>query len=197
MENEGAETVFPAEEGPTRPGSLPRTATSRWRAVTSVALQRGFGRLTDEGLDEGNAPAPETVKALRETVRLPRSDRGPTGTVRIPRRAAPAPPVATRSARRTWRSYVFFALVAGAQLVFLSLANPPDSPAAGATTTPPADSVASPTAAPAAPPPEELVVEPAEPPAAAAAPETAPAKPARAPARVRGRKAAHAGSSVF
>ncbi len=58
MENEGAETVFQAEEGPTRPGSPPRTATSRWRAVTSMALQRGFGRLTDEGLGEGNAPLP-------------------------------------------------------------------------------------------------------------------------------------------
>jgi hypothetical protein len=47
---------FDENERPTSPGQLPRTKTSRWRSVASAALQRGFGRLSDEEFDQGNEP---------------------------------------------------------------------------------------------------------------------------------------------
>jgi hypothetical protein len=57
---------FEREEHPTQPASPPRTKTSRWRAVTSAALERGFGRLSDGEYDEGPeaaTSAPVTVAA--------------------------------------------------------------------------------------------------------------------------------------
>ena len=45
---------FEENERPTSPGQLPRTKTSRWRSVASAALQRGFGRLSDEDVDQRN-----------------------------------------------------------------------------------------------------------------------------------------------
>lgn len=46
------------EEHPTRPVPKLKTSTSRWRAVASAALQRGFGRMSEGDFHLGNAPAP-------------------------------------------------------------------------------------------------------------------------------------------
>jgi hypothetical protein len=63
MADHGAREAFEPEEHPTRPASPARTKTSRWRAVTSAALERGFGRQSDGEYDEGPEPGSQPLSA--------------------------------------------------------------------------------------------------------------------------------------
>jgi hypothetical protein len=222
MLNDGANAGFEADEGPTQPGMPPRTATSRWRAVTSVALQRGIGRLSDGEFDEGNLDAASTVAAEAEAAEVPpapprpepapeeaapssirerpvaktvrmapvSSTRGPTGTVRIPKRAAPAAS-ATRDSTRMVGAVVLFGVIALAQLLFLA-ANQPPARAPLAAPAPSAVAVSSPP-----PPAAEVQATPVDTPAAIDTSPEPPATPAKAAPRWRARKATRAASNVF
>src|ERR1700722_16001898 len=53
-------TAFTEHERPTRPFAAVKTSTSRWRAVASAAIQRGFGRKSEGDFDLGPAPDGET-----------------------------------------------------------------------------------------------------------------------------------------
>lgn len=120
MANAGADEVFDVEEGPTRPGTPPRTATSRWRAVTSAALERGFGRLSDGDFDQGNVDAVTSVPTMPAVVAVadppaeiapdpgpatpPTTGNsrafGPRGTMRMPSRSDRGPTGTVRMPRR-------------------------------------------------------------------------------------------------
>ncbi len=53
---------FTEHERPTRPFARLRTATSRWRAVASAAIQRGFGRESDGDFHLGNDQAEDGAR---------------------------------------------------------------------------------------------------------------------------------------
>jgi len=52
--------AFTENERPTRPFAAVKTSTSRWRAVASAAIQRGFGRKSEGDFDLGPAADGET-----------------------------------------------------------------------------------------------------------------------------------------
>jgi hypothetical protein len=224
MASERADDQFSPHEEPTRPGNPPRTRTGKWRAVTSAALERGFGRLSDGDFDQGQLPESPPVptmdpgadesgtrpvsaiptptpaalaRRLNATVRMPvaTGERGPTGTLRIPKRrrvldaTLRIPRMAAR--RRSWRAVVVIALVACAMVALLVEHVPATQ------SLPPVDPVFIPpplqaTEVPA--PPAEALVQSPDPPLA---PTTKESRPLKSRPAARGRKAPRTGSAVF